>query len=103
VVWSSTLDSFEGIIELAKGKLMTLFLDYDGNISCIVNNPDKVFMSNEVKATNILNPKMPIDPYNTYCFLTPHHRMRDVLREGTRVIPTSIVIPIHNEGFMKLE
>jgi hypothetical protein len=35
---------------------MTLFLYYDRTISCIVNNPDKAFMSNEVKAPNILNP-----------------------------------------------
>jgi hypothetical protein len=47
---------------------MTLFVDYNRTISCIVNNPDKAFMSNEVKSTNILNPKMLCDPYNTYCF-----------------------------------
>jgi trehalose-6-phosphatase len=29
---------------------MTLLLDYDGTISCIVNNLDKAFTSNEVKA-----------------------------------------------------
>jgi hypothetical protein len=33
-------------------------LDYDGTIPCIVNNPDKAFMSNEVKTTNILNPEI---------------------------------------------
>jgi trehalose-6-phosphatase len=69
VVCSSALDSFEEIIELAKGKFVTLFLDYDGTVSCIVNNPDKAFMSNKVKTANILNPEMRHDPYNTYCFL----------------------------------
>jgi hypothetical protein len=50
VVSSSALDSFEGIIYFAKLKLMTLLPDYNGTILCIVNNLDKAFMSNEVKA-----------------------------------------------------
>jgi trehalose-6-phosphatase len=68
MICSSALDSFKGIIELAKWKLMTLFLDYDKTISCIVNNPNMAFMSNKVKAANILNPEMLCDPYNAYCF-----------------------------------
>jgi hypothetical protein len=47
---------------------MTLYLDYDRTISCIVNNSTKAFMSNEVKAANILNPEILCDPYKTYCF-----------------------------------
>jgi hypothetical protein len=35
---------------------MILFLYYNRTISCIVNNPDKAFMSNELKAANIWNP-----------------------------------------------
>jgi hypothetical protein len=58
---------------------MTLFLDYDRTISCIVNNLDKASMSNVVKAANILNPELLCDPYSTYCFSTPHHQISDVL------------------------
>jgi hypothetical protein len=58
---------------------MTLYLDYDRTISCIVNNSTKAFMSNEVKAANILNPEILCDPYKTYCFRTPHHKISDVL------------------------
>jgi hypothetical protein len=35
---------------------MTLFPYYNETILCIVNNPDKAFMSNEVKGASILNP-----------------------------------------------
>jgi hypothetical protein len=60
-------------------------------------------MSNGIKATNIFNTEMLLDPYNTYCFLTPHHQMRDVMREATRLFPTLIVTSLYSEGFIKLE
>jgi len=32
----------------AKGKKIVVFLDYDGTLSPIVNDPDRAFMSDEV-------------------------------------------------------
>lgn len=44
----SALASFDRIIASAQGKKIALFLDYDGTLSPIVNDPDKAFMSPEV-------------------------------------------------------
>ncbi|CAN6330799.1 unnamed protein product [Urochloa humidicola] len=48
---SSALTSFEEIINLAQGRRIALFLDYDGTLTPIVNNPDNTFMSDEMRAT----------------------------------------------------
>lgn len=45
---SSALDSFEEISQLATSKEIVLFLDYDGTLAEIVNDPDKAFLSDEV-------------------------------------------------------
>ena len=44
----SALSSFEEIKSVAHEKQMVVFLDYDGTLSPIVNNPDQAFMSTEV-------------------------------------------------------
>lgn len=44
----SALDSFDQMMKAAKGKKIVVFLDYDGTLSPIVNDPDSAFMSNEV-------------------------------------------------------
>lgn len=35
-------------MKAANGKDIVVFLDYDGTLSPIVNNPDRAFMSDEV-------------------------------------------------------
>ncbi|KAJ6676264.1 TREHALOSE-PHOSPHATE PHOSPHATASE A [Salix viminalis] len=45
----SALASFEQIANFAKGKRIALFLDYDGTLSPIVENPDNAFMSDDVR------------------------------------------------------
>ena len=45
----SVLHSFQQIVKLASSKEIALFLDYDGTLSPIVNNPDRAFISDEVK------------------------------------------------------
>ncbi|KAM3369389.1 hypothetical protein ACQJBY_017341 [Aegilops geniculata] len=45
----SALASFDRIIESVHGKKIALFLDYDGTLSPIVNDPEKAFMSPEIR------------------------------------------------------
>ncbi|XP_019200454.1 PREDICTED: probable trehalose-phosphate phosphatase 2 [Ipomoea nil] len=45
------LSSFEGMMRGAKGKRIVVFLDYDGTLSPIVNDPDKAFMSDLMRST----------------------------------------------------
>ncbi|KAK0580373.1 hypothetical protein LWI29_001131 [Acer saccharum] len=45
----SALDSFEAMIAVAGGKKLVLFLDYDGTLSPIVDDPNKAFISDAVK------------------------------------------------------
>ncbi|GFY90244.1 trehalose-6-phosphate phosphatase [Actinidia rufa] len=44
----SALYTFEHMMSIAKGKKIVVFLDYDGTLSNIVDNPEKAFMTNEV-------------------------------------------------------
>ncbi|XP_031268101.1 trehalose-phosphate phosphatase A-like [Pistacia vera] len=48
--YPSALTSFEQITNCAKGKRIALFLDYDGTLSPIVDNPDCAFMSDAMRA-----------------------------------------------------
>ncbi|CAK9161087.1 unnamed protein product [Ilex paraguariensis] len=48
--YPSALTSFEQITNYAKGKRIALFLDYDGTLSPIVDNPDRAFMSHAMRA-----------------------------------------------------
>lgn len=48
--YPSALKSFEQITNFAKGKRIALFLDYDGTLSPIVDNPDCAFMSDAMRA-----------------------------------------------------
>lgn len=44
----SALSSFEKIFEEARDKTIAVFLDYDGTLSPIVDDPDCALMSDEV-------------------------------------------------------
>ncbi|KAK7844095.1 putative trehalose-phosphate phosphatase j [Quercus suber] len=60
----SALRKFGQIISASKGKQIVMFLDYDGTLSPIVEDPDRAFMSRE---------------------------MREVVRDVARYFPTAIV------------
>ncbi|KAL4179882.1 hypothetical protein AMTRI_Chr13g122370 [Amborella trichopoda] len=49
--YPSALSSFEQLVTFAKGKSFVLFLDYDGTLSPIVDDPDAAFMSDAMRAT----------------------------------------------------
>lgn len=44
----SALSNFDKMMSAAKGKKIVMFLDYDGTLSQIVDDPEKAFMSNMV-------------------------------------------------------
>ncbi|KAI4345227.1 hypothetical protein L6164_012369 [Bauhinia variegata] len=47
----SALDMFQQIIDASKGKQIVMFLDYDGTLSPIVDDPDRAFMSDAMRKT----------------------------------------------------
>ncbi|KAL8472083.1 hypothetical protein ACS0TY_029346 [Phlomoides rotata] len=47
----SALDMFDEITNASKGKQIVMFLDYDGTLSPIVEDPDRAFMSDGMRAT----------------------------------------------------
>ncbi|KAL6962695.1 trehalose-phosphatase [Sarracenia purpurea var. burkii] len=60
----SALGMFEQIINASKGKQIVMFLDYDGTLSPIVEDPDQAFMT---------------------------HEMREAVRDVAKYFPTAIV------------
>ncbi|XP_057454801.1 probable trehalose-phosphate phosphatase 7 [Lotus japonicus] len=46
----SALDNFEELMSIAKGKQIVVFLDYDGTLSPIVDDPDQAYMSDAMRA-----------------------------------------------------
>lgn len=49
--YPSALQRFEEIEKRLKGKRLAVFLDYDGTLTPIVKNPDKAFMSEDMRST----------------------------------------------------
>ncbi|CAK9174941.1 unnamed protein product [Ilex paraguariensis] len=47
----SALDMFEQITNASKGKQIVMFLDYDGTLSPIVEDPDRAFMDRKMRKT----------------------------------------------------
>ncbi|KAF5819053.1 putative trehalose-phosphatase [Helianthus annuus] len=50
VKYPSALTTFEHILSHAKDKKIVIFLDYDGTLSPIVDDPDRAFMSADMRA-----------------------------------------------------
>lgn len=45
----NVLENFDELKKLAKGRVLTLFMDYDGTLTPIVNNPDHAYLSVETR------------------------------------------------------
>ncbi|RZS05914.1 hypothetical protein BHM03_00036473 [Ensete ventricosum] len=50
----SALTVFEDIVAASKGKQIVMFLDYDGTLSPIVDDPDRAFISNAVRSVSFV-------------------------------------------------
>ncbi|KAJ8530840.1 hypothetical protein K7X08_023721 [Anisodus acutangulus] len=67
----SALNMFDEIINASKGKQIVVFLDYDGTLSPIVDDPDKAFMTSE---------------------------MREAVRDTAKYFPTAILSELYYAG-----
>ena len=83
----SALKMFEEIEIKLKGKEIAVFLDYDGTLSPIVDDPDVAFMSDAVRTFSLL-----FFVFSLPCgsFLLDA-QMRDAVRDVARCFPTAIV------------
>ncbi|PHT58130.1 putative trehalose-phosphate phosphatase F [Capsicum baccatum] len=50
IKYPSALNCFPQIMRQARNKQIVIFLDYDGTLSPIVDDPDRAFMSNEMRS-----------------------------------------------------
>ncbi|URE13675.1 glycosyl hydrolase [Musa troglodytarum] len=87
--YPSALTMFEHIMSASKGKQIVMFLDYDGTLSPIVNDPDSAFMSDAVR---------PSWPFFYFSFtamviilVAEGYQMRAAVRDVARCFPTAIV------------
>ncbi|GLT53357.1 hypothetical protein SLA2020_266350 [Shorea laevis] len=62
----SGLGSFDRMMKAAKGKTIAVFLDYDGTLSPIVDDPDRAFMSDEMRAAEQREGKRLVKLSNVY-------------------------------------
>jgi len=51
----SALSMFEQMMSTAKGKHIAVFLDYDGTLSPIVEDPERAYMSDTVAMASLIN------------------------------------------------
>jgi hypothetical protein len=47
------LEGFASFAAQAEGKRLAVFLDYDGTLTPIVKNPDRAFMSDQVRPPHV--------------------------------------------------
>ena len=60
----SALEMFDDLMGLAAGKQIAVFLDYDGTLSPIVEDPDKAYMSDEASvSTQIVHLELQSSPW----------------------------------------
>ena len=94
----SALEYFEAVLAAAKGKQIVMFLDYDGTLSPIVEDPDSAVMTEEVRSTT--RPSAPLfhRSFRVFDLLCSDFtavqfifQMRDAVRGVAQHFPTAIV------------
>ena len=65
----SALSMFEQIVAASIGKQIVMFLDYDGTLSPIVEDPEKAFMPTEVCSYSTTVDQLPQSNSNSYWFI----------------------------------
>lgn len=65
----SALKKFDQITNASKGKQIVMFLDYDGTLSPIVDDPDRAFMSDQVRITKSFIPISVLFPVPLFLLL----------------------------------
>ncbi|KAI3468902.1 hypothetical protein Pfo_025565 [Paulownia fortunei] len=50
IMYPSALNSFQTIMDRARNRKLVIFLDYDGTLSPIVDDPDRAFMSSDMRS-----------------------------------------------------
>jgi hypothetical protein len=74
----SALDRFDALAAAAKGKQVAVFLDYDGTLSPIVEDPDRAVMTDEVSGLFFSLP--PLTKYRSYYKMGRESRARSASR-----------------------
>ncbi|KAL6227778.1 hypothetical protein ACLB2K_001735 [Fragaria x ananassa] len=90
----SALDMFEQIIEASQGKQIVMFLDYDGTLSPIVEDPDRAFMSDSVSTPILSSVHYNFLAVSKFLCLNFYHvniQMRKTVKRLARCFPTAIV------------
>lgn len=84
----SALSKFEEIAKSSTGKQIVMFLDYDGTLSPIVENPDQAYMTDEVCFSSYFLISFVFDYFSNNSLGS---QMRDAVKGVARYFPTAIV------------
>ena len=93
--YPSALNAFGKIVAYGKGKKTVLFLDYDGTLSPIVDDPDNAIMSDQVISLQYQSLK----EFPSLCRVLlsetsvkiSYTQMREVVRNAALHLPTAII------------
>ncbi|KAK3038461.1 hypothetical protein RJ639_029759 [Escallonia herrerae] len=91
--YPSALSAFEQIIVRAKSKKIVIFLDYDGTLSPIVDDPDRAFISADGKEVNLFQPASEFLPMIDEVFRTLVENTKEI--KGAKVENHKFCASVH--------
>lgn len=94
------------MMKAAKWKRIVVFLDYDGTLSPIVDDPDRAFMSDEVIQFLISQSQLDFYIIHIHTQLIPLYyntalQMRAAVREVAKYFPTAVISGRSRDKVMK--
>ncbi|KAL2906055.1 putative trehalose-phosphate phosphatase 4 [Bienertia sinuspersici] len=89
----SALDMFEQIIKASKGKQIVMFLDYDGTLSPIVEDPDRAFMSDPGSQAVLFQPASEFLPMIDEVYKTLLEKTKSIV--GATVEHNKFCLTVH--------